>query len=859
MTEISLPEAPDLTPTVRRTSVSGVSAPEELGTAYEHFRVIDKPIKRHDYPPVGRTSVSGIPAREAPDVREKDFHVINKPIKRHDAREKIAGATRYAADFSVEGMLHTRLVRSPVPSARVAGRDVTEALQIPGVVAVLLGEDVPNNDVWVDIPGHTTELSTMKANMKILATDRVRYQGEPVALIVAETEDVLADAEAAVRVEYEDLPGVYDPEEALKDGAPLVHDTGNLLAEWTIDRGDVDAAFASADVLVEGAYTTQFADHAYLETEAGIAWADDNGVINIRVSTQVIEHFRDVARILGVPDSKVRVIAPYVGGGFGGKEDMTVEPYVALVAHRFHRPARMLWTRQESLLARPKRHRMTLRYRTAARQDGMLLGHDVEIIADGGAYAYLSALVLLYSSVTAGGPYRVPNMRLRARAVYTNHPPCSAFRGFGAMQVVWGYEAQMDKLAQALEMDPGEIRKRNAIRQGDELPVGQPIETKVWLAETIDAVYEAAGELPAPSGGPNARDARSRFRVGRGIASNIQPYGRLVWLNDSASAWIGLELDGSLTIRIGVPDIGGGQASALIQIASEILGVPLDRIAIHIGDSALTPLAGTTTATRQLYMSGNAVCVAAKQLRDQILQGVSQAIDEPLEALALDEHGVRVLTPGVAPPGSPKQTQRVPPRYPTIPLPEALAFCLAASIPIHALGTFYGPKGAEIRRHLGYPLGGDRIFPDFTFGTHLVDVEVDCDTGAVRVLQYIASHDVGRAINPQSVEGQIAGGAAQGIGFALMERVVFEEGINYSVGFFTYPIPNALDLPPIKAIILESGSGLGPFSARGIGEPPIGPSAPAIASAIENAIGVRPTELPMTPERILELIKSREP
>jgi CO/xanthine dehydrogenase Mo-binding subunit len=591
--------------------------------------------------------VSGIPAPEAPGKADENLRVINKPIKRHDAREKIAGATRYAADFSVEGMLHTRLVRSPVPSARVVARDVTEALQIPGVVAVLLGEDVPNNDVWVDIPGHTTELSTMKANMKILATDRVRYQGEPVALIVAETEDVLADAEAAVRIEYEDLPGVYDPEEALKDGAPLVHDTGNLLAEWMIDRGDVDVAFASADVLVEGAYTTQFADHAYLETEAGIAWVDDNGVINIRVSTQVIEHFRDVARILGVPDSKVRVIAPYVGGGFGGKEDMTVEPYVALVAHRFRRPARMLWTRQESLLARPKRHRMTLRYRTAARRDGMLLGHDVEIIADGGAYAYLSALVLLYSSVTAGGPYRVPNMRLRARAVYTNHPPCSAFRGFGAMQVAWGYEAQMDKLAQTLEMDPGEIRKRNAIRQGDELPVGQPIETKVWLAETIDAVYEAAGELPAPSGGgPSARDAGPRCCVGRGIASNIQPYGRLVWLNDSASAWIGFELDGSLTIRIGVPDIGGGQASSLIQIASEILGVPLDRIAIHIGDSALTPLAGTTTATRQLYMSGNAVCVAARQLRDQILQGVSQAIDEAPEALALDEHGVRVLTPG---------------------------------------------------------------------------------------------------------------------------------------------------------------------------------------------------------------------
>lgn len=761
-------------------------------------------------------------AGEAPAYR-----AVNKPIERHDAKEKIAGATRYAADFEIEGMLHTRLLRSPLPSARIVRRDVNDALKIPGVLAVLLGEDVPHNDVWVDIPGHTTELSTMKANMKILATDRVRYGGEPVALIVAETEDVLADAAAVIQIEYEELPGVYDPEAALEDSAPLVHDTGNLLAEWLIDRGDTGMAFSQADVVVEGEYSTQFVDHAYLETEAGVAWVDDNGVITIRVSTQVVEHFRDVARILGLPDSHVRVIAPYVGGGFGGKEDMTVEPYVALVAHRFRRPARMLWTRQESLLARPKRHRMKLRYRTAARRDGTLLGHDVEIIADGGAYAYLSALVLLYSSVTAGGPYRVPNMRLRARSVYTNHPPCSAFRGFGGMQVVWGYEAQMDKLAAALEIDPGEIRKRNALHRGDELPVGQPMETEVWLPQTIDAVYREARRLSPPS--------RPSKRVGRGIASNIQPYGRLVWLNDTASAWIGFELDGSLTIRIGVPDIGGGQASSLTQIASEILGVPLERIAIHIGDSALTPLAGTTTATRQLYMSGNAVYVAATQLRDQILGAISDALDEPAEALTLGEEGVV---------GANRR----------IPIGEALALCLAHSVPLHTLGTFHGPKGTEVRRHLK----SERIFPDFTFGTHLADVEVDCDTGAVTLLQYVASHDVGRAINPQSVEGQVAGGAAQGIGFALMEQVVFEDGVNHTAGFFTYPIPNALDLPPIQTVILESGSGVGPFGARGIGEPPIGPSAPAIAAAVENAIGVRLTELPMTPERVLACIQEKD-
>jgi len=765
-----------------------------------------------------------ISADEVRTSKADDLRVVSRPVARHDAAEKIAGSTRYAADFAVAGMLHARLVRSQVPSARLVKRDVSEALKMPGVVAVLLGEDVPNNEVWVDVPGQTTEVVALKASMHVLATERVRFHGEPIALVVAESEDVLAAAIEAVRVEYDLLPGVFDPERALAEGAPAVHDSGNLLAVWNIDRGDVDAAFEQADVVVEGAYATQFVDHAYLEPEAGAAWLDDDGVINIRVSTQVVEHYRDVARILGVPESKVRVIGPYVGGGFGGKEDMTVEPYLALAAAHTRRPVRMVWTRQESLLARAKRHRMWMRYRTAARSDGTILAHDVDVTADAGAYAYLSALVLLYSAVHAGGPYRVDAMRLRSRAVYTNNPPTSAMRGFGGMQVVFGYESQMDRLARELGLDPGEVRKRNAIARGDELPVGQRIETEVLLAETIDAVTEEAGPKPEPTG--------PRKAVGRGLASNLQSYGRLVWLNDSAAAWVGFHLDGSLTVRCGVPDIGGGQASSLAQIASEVLGTDMDEISVHFGDSALTPLAGTTTATRQLYMSGNAVYEAATRLRDRILAVVAEESGEPAGAL-------RTVPGGVAGPDH------------TVPIREALAMCRRRSVPIEALGTFYGPKGVEVGRELR----SERIFPDFTFGTHLVDVEVDLDTGAVRILRYVASHDVGRAINPASVEGQICGGVAMGVGSALMEEVVLEEGVNLTGGLFQYLIPTAADLPDIECVVLESGEGLGPFGARGIGEPPIGPCAAALASAIEDAVGARPTTLPMTPERVLECIR----
>lgn len=755
--------------------------------------------------------------------KEDELRVVRQPLPRHDQAEKVAGSTRYAGDLAFAAMLHARLVRSPVPSARITARDASAALAVPGVVGVLFGEDVPHNLIWVDVPGQTVEVAALKASMEVLATDRVRFHGEPVALVIAETEDALAEACDLVAIEYDELPAVFEPDQALAEGAPAVHATGNLLGEWNIDRGDVDAAFAAAGVVVEGSYQTQTVDHAYLEPEAGVGWLDDEGVLTLRVATQVVEHYRDVARILGIPEARVRVIAPYVGGGFGGKEDMTVEPYLGLAVWRTRRPVRMQWTRQESLLARPKRHRMRLRYRTAAARDGKILGQQVDITADSGAYAYLSALVLLYSSVHACGPYQVGNVRLRARCAYTNNPPTSAFRGFGGMQVVFGYEAQMDLLARELGLTPAEVRKRNALARGDVLPVGQTIETEVLLAETIDAVLDRAGSKPQASG--------PRKAVGRGIACNMQSYGRLVWLNDSAAAWVGFQLDGSLSVRCAVPDIGGGQASSLAQIAAEILGVPMDRITVHFGDSALNPLAGTTTATRQLLMSGNAVYEACEQLRDGVLAAVAAATGEPADRLRLEEGMVSGPASGMS-------------------LQDALVVCRKRNAPIEALGTFFGPKGKPVVKSLQ----SDRVFPDFTFGTHLCDLEVDLDTGQVKLLGYVAAHDVGRAINPRSVQGQITGAVAQGLGMALLEEVVVADGMNLTGGFFQYLIPTATDVPEIDAVVLESGEGMGPFGARGIGEPPIGPPAAAVASAIQDALGVRPVSLPMTPERVLECL-----
>jgi CO/xanthine dehydrogenase Mo-binding subunit len=753
-------------------------------------------------------------------VATRDLRLVGQRVIRHDARDKVQAATAYAGDWAMPGMLHAVVVRSPYPSARIKRLDTTRASGMKGVACVLTARDVPRNTVMTDVPGQTTTVGPLRAQLHILAEDRVRHQGEPVALVAAETLEQARDAAEAVDVEYEPLPGVFDPLDALKPDAPRVHDEGNLLAHWRIARGDVAAAFARAAVVVDGEYRTQFVDSAYLEPETGVAWIDSDGVITIRLSTQVIEHFRDVAEALDLPQNRVRVIGAYLGGGFGGKEDVTVEVYLGLLAWKTGRPVKMVWTRQESLLARAKRHPYRMRYRTAATKTGEILGHEVELIGDAGAYAYLSALVLLYSSVTACGPYRVPAASVESRVAYTNNPPTSAMRGFGAMQVVFAYESQMDRVARALGLHPAEVRKANALRRGDVLPVGQVIETHCALPELIDRAWAGLGASSPPRA--------PHVKVGRGLSCNLQPYGRIVWLHDWASAWVGFEMDGSLVVRCGCPDVGGGQASSLCQIAAEVLGVPLERVSVYISDSALTPLAGTTTASRQLYMSGNATLKAARELREQIVGVAAKLLETDAATVDLAAGEIRAADGR------------------TLPLRHVLAACARMGVPRGHLAVYHAPAGEPV----DLAKGSGKIFPDYTFGAHAAEVEVDTETGRVRLLKYVAAHDVGRAINPQSVEGQIQGGAVQGLGYGMMEEVLLEDGINLTMSFASYLIPTAADVADVEAVVVESGEGLGPFGARGIGEPPIGPPAAAVANAIEDATGARVTRLPLTPERV---------
>ncbi|HLH64414.1 MAG TPA: xanthine dehydrogenase family protein molybdopterin-binding subunit [Solirubrobacteraceae bacterium] len=738
-----------------------------------------------------------------------------EPAAHHrDFVEKVCGTLPYADDWGLPGMLHGVVVRARLPSARIVSIDVRAARAVEGVHAVMTAADVPYNGILDEASG----LGVDAIVQPVLAEDRVRYDGEPVALVAAETPQAALEAAALVDVDYEELPGVFEPEQALRDDAPAVHPGGNRYVTWRSSIGDVDAAMRSADLVVEETYRTQRVDHAYLEPEAGIGWIDSDGVLTLRVSTQVIEHAREVAEILRLPHSRVRVIASYMGGGFGGKEDMTVEPFIALLVWRTRRPVRMVWTRQESLLARHKRHPFTMRYRTGVRRDGTIVAQDVRIIGDAGAYPLLSSRVLFAAAVNATGPYRVADARVESVAVFTNTVPTSAFRGFGAMQVVFGYESQMDRIAQLLELDPAEVRRRNFVARGDLRVTGEALDTGVGVEECM---RRALAEL-----GPRPRPSRPGTRVGRGFACSMQPYGRSVFFADRASAWIGLEHDGTMVIRAGVTDLGAGQAASLADIAGEVLGVTADRTTVHIGDSALTPLTGGTFATRQLYMSGNAVLKVARALRAKLEAVAAALLECDPEALEFSDNRVRAGGRSIT-------------------IGELARAAEHQGVMPYVHDTFEAETGEFDRE-----TGRGRSFPDYTYGAHAADVEVDELTGQVRILAYVACHDVGRAIDMRRVEGQIQGAAAQGIGYALSEQVELVDGVASSTLFAEYLIPVSVDLPDIRAIGLELHPGKGPLGARGIGEPPIGPCAPALAAAIEDAVGVRLVQLPMTPERV---------
>ncbi|MDA8222965.1 xanthine dehydrogenase family protein molybdopterin-binding subunit [Desulfosporosinus sp.] len=750
--------------------------------------------------------------------------VVGKGLPKFDAYSKARGNITYADDFSLPGMLYAKVLRSKYPAAQILAINTARAEALPGVHAVLTSKDVPHNNLRAKF-GQSTDIGpNFEGLYRVLAEERVRFLGEAIALVAADSEKIAEEALDLIEVIYEPLPGVFDPIEALKNDAYCVGDNDtNLVSQFKILQGDVDAAFESADVIVENTYRVPFKDHAFLEPESGVAWLDENGIITIRVCTQVIEHFRTVAEVLGIPHNHVRVIGTWVGGGFGGKEDITVESFLALLTWKTRRPVKLTYTREESFLAHSKRHPFIMKYKTGATKDGLLVALEAELIADAGAYTYLSPWVLLYATVNAAGPYNIPNVKVNAVAALTNNPFSSAYRGFGAVQPNFAYESQMDELARILNLDPLSIRLKNCLRQGDKLTTGADFGGHVAVSEVAEKAWQALG--------PSRTDNRKNIKIGRGLAVGMMSYGRLTFLHDTSRSYIKLELDGSVLMRCGIPDLGAGQAQALVQIAAEELGVPLEKIKLFISDTSLTPLAGTSTATRQLYMSGNATLKAAREVKERLISKAAVLLKTDKANLKFENEKVVQISE--------------PDKY--LALSAVIGQCSADGDELYSEAQFNAPftdvPSSEV-------ITG-QTFADFTFGAYAVEVAVDEETGAVNVERAVSCYDVGKAINPLNVEGQLEGGGVDSIGYALTENFKVEQGYLKSHSLAEYLLPTALDVPDIETILVESGAGIGPYGAKGIGEPACNAMAPAIINAIRDAVGVRITSLPATPEKVL--------
>ncbi|MEE9248992.1 MAG: xanthine dehydrogenase family protein molybdopterin-binding subunit, partial [Dehalococcoidia bacterium] len=647
----------------------------------------------------------------------QEYRIIGTSWPRHDAREKVLGRPIYASDFTMPGMLHGRTLRSLYPSARILSIDTSEAERLPGVVCVLTHKDVPKNELEMALPGRMAEATAgaQLATQPILAADRVRFLGEAIALVAAESPETAAQALDLISVKYEELPGVYDPLEAMKQGAPKVHKDGNILQQWHVRKGNVGSGFEEADVILERTYHVQLLDHAYMETEGGVAWVDPDGTLVMKVGTQVVEHYTDVTEALQIPRNKIRLIAAPMGGGFGGREDVTVEILVGLLAWHTRRPVRLVYSRDESILAHGKRNAYVLRYKMGAKRSGEITALEAEVVSDSGAYAALTPWILYYTTATATGPYRIPDVLVDASAVYTNNTFASAFRGFGSVQACFAYEGHMDAMAGELGMSPREFRERNYLKKGDTISSGWALESEPMLDELTRRAWETLG--PPPKREPGKK-------IGRGMAATMVPYGRMAWTHDSSTAWVGMEADGTAMVRCAAPDPGGGQGSSLIAITAEVLGLAMSRVSIGPADSHMAPRAGTTTATRQLLMSGNAVLKAAREVRESLVAQAAQMLGARVDDIQLVEGDA------VTPDGR------------RLGLSQVVREATANGRPVESLAKYDAPVADTIDPDTGQ----GKPFNDFTFGVQVAEVEVDEETGQVRVRRFVTAFDAGKAI-----------------------------------------------------------------------------------------------------------------
>jgi CO/xanthine dehydrogenase Mo-binding subunit len=735
---------------------------------------------------------------------------IGQSAQRLDAIGKVTGRTLFPGDLNRPNQAYMKILFAGRPHATIRSIDTRSAAALPGVLAVFTAADVPVNEYGLIMPDQPVLCGPGSAKPY---ADRVRFVGDQVALVVAETEEIAAQARDLIRVDYEDLPVVPGPLEAMAPRATLLHPEreDNVFCHFRIRKGNFQSAFTQADVIVEGEYHTPAQEHAFLQPEAGLAYIDEEGRVTVQVAGQwTHEDQEQIAHALDLPLERIRVIYPAIGGAFGGREDMSVQIVLALAALRLHergisRPVKIVWSREESIVGHHKRHPYIIRTRWGASKEGKLIAAQAEVIADGGAYAYTSTKVLGNATIMCTGPYEIPNVTVDSYAVYTNNVPGGAFRGFGGPQGSFAAETQMNRLAEKLGMDPVEIRLRNVLREGALLSVGTPLPEGVSLPQVVEECALKAGwerafqgwNRPSNGAGTTAAelDTPAPLARGLGFACSFKNVGFSFGAPEHAWATVMLEGKAKIeraTIYQAGADVGQGAHTVMAQMAANALGLPLEKVHMVVSDTASTGNSGSSSASRMTFMSGNAI---------------KGACELALEKWRQEDR------PAVA-------------RYKYVP---------PATTPLDP------QTGASE--------------PNFAYGyvAQAVTVEVDVETGHVRLLKVISANDVGKAINPQQVRGQVEGAVVQAEGYTVLENFVQKDGYVQTQHLSTYLIPGVLDVPEeVESLILEYPDPRGPWGARGMAEMPFLPLAPAITAAIHDATGVWFHEFPLTPERVLK-------
>jgi CO/xanthine dehydrogenase Mo-binding subunit/aerobic-type carbon monoxide dehydrogenase small subunit (CoxS/CutS family) len=754
-------------------------------------------------------------AREVAELPAES--AVGRRVPRLDGARKLSGAEIFGADEWPAEALTVRVVRSPHAHAAFVLGDVGAFERThPGIVAVFTAADVPGANCYGVIAPF--------ADQPVLAERLVRFRGEAVALVVGDGETMRHLDLANFPVTWSPRPALTTIDEALEESAERIHGRRprNILTSGRVARGDAVAALAAADVVVEGAFETGFVEHAYIEPEAGFARRVGDR-IEIQACTQAPYMDRDdLAKILGITPEQVRIIPTAVGGGFGSKLDLSIQPFIAVAAWRLDRPVRMVYSRRESIMTTTKRHPARIVARVGATRDGRLAAMDFAAEFNTGAYASWGPTVANRVPVHASGPYQMPHYRAVTRAIHTHLVPAGAFRGFGVPQSAIAQEQLYDELALRLEIDPLEFRILNALGAGEPTVTGQVFADGMGFKACLEALRPHWREARSAAERYNA-ETQGALRRGVGVAGMWYGCGNTSLSNPSTMR-LGLKPDGRLALFQGAVDIGQGSNTVIAQICADALGAPIEKIDLVSADTDVTPDCGKTSASRQTFVSGNAALLAARAMRRQILRLANVGQDAKLRfemgAVAVaDAAGDRRIELAALPVN-------------------------AAGFVVEVVETFDPPTTPLDENGQGEP------YAVFGSGAHMATIEVDVELGRVKVLRLVCAHDVGRAINPTLIEGQIEGGAAQGLGLALMEEFFPGKGEN----LHDYLIPTIGDMPPVECILIEDGSSVGPFGAKGIGEQALIPTAPAIFNAIHHATGARIRRAPATPDRVRQAI-----